>query len=98
MGFISKWLLVEAALEGGHVWAAALVVFSSLISIIYIWRVVEVAYLQEPVREIDCQEAPLSLLIPMWVLLIANVYFGIDAQMTSDIAERAALALLRGTP
>ncbi len=98
VGFVSKWLLVEAALESGQLWAAILVVFSSLIAVIYVWRVVEVAYLTEPPAGTECKEAPLSMLIPMWILLIANFYFGIDAQMTTDIAERAAAALLRGAP
>ncbi len=95
VGFISKWLLIEAALEAGHVWAAGLIVIASLITVIYVWRVVEVAYFRETTNE-TVDEAPFSLLAPIWILLIANIYFGINAQMTTNIAERAATALLGG--
>ena len=40
------------------------------------------------------REAPLSMLIPTWILVVANIYFGIDAQFTVGIAGRAAQALL----
>ena len=43
-GFISKWYLIKAALELGWWPVAALVLLSSLLAVVYVWRVVEVAY------------------------------------------------------
>ena len=43
-------------------------------------------------------EAPRSMLIPMWVLIVANIYFGIDASLTTSVAGTAARALIGGTP
>ena len=34
-------------------------------------------------------EAPLSLLAPTWLLVIANIYFGINTQLTVNVAEKA---------
>ena len=76
-------------------WLAVLVVASSLLAVIYIWRVVEVAYFRN--REPDAasvSEAPLTLLLPTWLLIAANVYFGLDATLTVGIAEQAAQSLL----
>ena len=88
-----------AALEGGKWWIAALVVLSSLLAVIYIWRVVEKAYFEPPPAGHDkVEEAPISLLIPTWVLVGANVYFGIDAELTVGVAERAAATLFGVAP
>lgn len=94
-GFISKWVLVQATLEEGHWYAAVLVVFSSLLAIAYVWRIVEVAYFQEPSEKVaEVREAPLSLLVPTWILILANIYFGIDTSVTLGVAEQAAQSLI----
>jgi NADH:ubiquinone oxidoreductase subunit 2 (subunit N) len=46
VGFISKWYLVLAAIELGWWPVVAVIIVGSLLAVIYIWRVVEVAYLQ----------------------------------------------------
>ncbi len=94
VGFVSKWYLVQAALERGMWPVAAVVMFGSLLAVIYVWKVVEVAYFQEADPDDDIREAPLGLLIPTWALVIASFYFGIDATTTADIATRAAEVLL----
>ena len=40
--------------------------------------------------------APLALLLPTWVLVLANFYFGIDTTLPMEAGQRAAVALLRG--
>lgn len=93
VGFVSKWYLILAALERDWWWLAVLVVASSLLAVVYIWRVVEAAYFK-PAPNTEVNEAPLSLLIPTWLLIVANVYFGINAQLTIDFASVAAADLL----
>ena len=60
----------------------------SLLAVVYIWKVVEAAYFQDFLGELEVREAPLSLLIPIWTLVVANIYFGIDATLTAGIAGR----------
>ncbi len=101
VGFISKWYLVLAALEQGLWPVAAVVLFSSLLAAVYVWRVVEVAYFHEPPAvegEGSITEAPLSLLLPMWALVIAIFYFGITTDVTAGIARMAAESLLGISP
>ncbi|MEM7303319.1 MAG: monovalent cation/H+ antiporter subunit D family protein [Pseudomonadota bacterium] len=95
-GFISKWLLLEAALEKGWWPVAMLVVASSLIAVIYVWKIVEVLYLQAPPQQAPVSEAPLSLLVPTWILALACLYFGLDADFTVKMAETAAQSLIGG--
>lgn len=97
VGFISKWYLLSAALESRSWLIAALIVFTSLLAIVYIWRVVEVAYFRtapagSPVASV--REAPLALLVPLWLLVAANLYFGIQSSLTAGVAEAAGALLL----
>ncbi|GJL96116.1 MAG: cation:proton antiporter [Hyphococcus sp.] len=98
VGFVSKWYLLQAAFSAGHWYAGFLIVASSLIALLYIGRVVEVMLLRDPPEEgryaIPAKDAPPSMLIPMWVLVAANVYFGVRTDLTGDIAVRAAEALM----
>ncbi len=97
VGFISKWYLILGAVENGLWPVAVLVLIGSLLAVVYIWKVVEVAYFHSPLPDqSEITEAPLSLLIPTWVLTLANLYFGIDASLTAGVAGRAA-QLLMGT-
>ncbi len=97
VGFISKWYLIQAALEGGSLVFAGLIVASSLIAVVYIWRVVETAYLEPNPPGRTYREAPLSMLLPTWALVAASVYFGVNSELTSSAASQAASALLNST-
>ena len=44
------------------------------------------------------REAPPLMLIPVWVLIAANIYFGIDTDLTVDVAARAASILMGAGP
>ena len=98
-GFISKWYLIQAALEQDGMLIAGIVLFSSLLALAYVWRVVETAFFREPSeRALEAREAPLSMLIPTWVLLGATVFFGIYTTYSAGIARQAAEAVLGGLP
>ena len=91
VGFISKWYLILSAVESGLWWVAALIVASSLLALVYVWKIVEVAYLAKtPVERSLVGEAPLGMLIPLWILVLANFYFGIDASLTTTVASAVA--------
>jgi multicomponent Na+:H+ antiporter subunit D len=98
VGFVSKWYLVQAALEQGMWPVAAVVLLGSLLAVVYVWKVVEVAYFRRVSPGGEIREAPLALLVPTWALVLANFWFGIDAGLTVDVATRAATALLGGSP
>jgi multicomponent Na+:H+ antiporter subunit D len=98
VGFISKWYLVLGAVEQGMWLLAFLVLLGSLLALVYIWKVVEAAYFKDYIGDLTIREAPLSLLVPMWVLVLANVYFGVDASVTAGVANQAAELLLGLAP
>jgi multicomponent Na+:H+ antiporter subunit D len=95
VGFVSKWYLVLAALEGGLWPVAVLILLSSLLAVVYIWRVVEVAYFrQAPDDAPEIAEAPISLLAPTWVLIGATIFFGVFTSLSVGVASAAARMLL----
>jgi len=97
VGFISKWYLILGALETGDWLIAIAIVASSLIAVMYVWRVVEIAYLTPaPADRKPVREAPLSMLLPMWALALICIYFGTDAQFTATIGTNVAQDLLDG--
>lgn len=99
VGFVSKWFLVLAAIEGGHWLMAALILGSSLLALVYVWRVVEVVYFQpRPESAPQVREAPLGLLVPIWILAGATLWFGIFTTSTAGVAGKAAALLLGATP
>ena len=98
-GFVSKWYLITAALERGWWPVAALLLVSSLLAAIYVWRVVEVAYFQSPAeKHAAVPEAPAALLIPTYVLIGASVVFGLWTSLSAGVARQAAQQLLEVTP
>ena len=96
-GFVSKWYLVLGAIEKGW-WALVfLIVASSLISLIYVGRVLEIAWMRRPAEPMaGVADPPISILLPLLLLAAATLYFGFDARLTAGIAGRAADALLAG--
>ena len=94
-GFISKWYLLCAALEKDSWIVAALVLLSSLLALVYVWRVVEVAYFQSPhERHSKVTEAPLAMLIPACILIGASVFLGLWTSLSVGVARKAAEVLL----
>ncbi len=97
VGFISKWYLIRAALEADLWPIAILIVLSSLIAVAYVWRIVEIAWFHEPERaRIRMVEAPLEMLVPMWIVAGLCIWFGLDASGTVAAAQAAADALIGG--
>lgn len=96
-GFISKWYLAMGALEAGSWILVFLIVASSLISVVYVGKLVEVMWLRAPSpAAAEAKEAPLSMLVPLLLLAAATIYLGFDTRLTVDIGNQIATLLLGG--
>jgi len=100
-GFISKWYLVSAAIEQQHWFIVAVILIGSLLAVLYVWKIVEVMYFKESNSNENSSsnnvaEAPLALLIPTWILVLANIYFGFVTDITVGTATIAVKTLLGG--
>ena len=99
VGFISKWYFLSATLENGWWPVAVLILFGSLLAGVYVWRIIVMAYFTPPATDISqLKEAPISLLVPTWILVLANLYFGIDPSLPLNISTLAAEYLMEMSP
>jgi len=92
-GFQSKWALLQALLEAGWGFGAVVVVVSSLLAVIYMGRVLQAVFFEAPAnpRKIR-REAPALLLLPLWILALANLWIGISADWVIGLTDAAANA------
>ncbi len=95
-GFVSKWYLVVGALERGWHFVGILILLSSLIAVVYVWRLVEAAYFGEPEHEV-C-DVPWNCWLPTWILIGGTLVFGFWTEVTVGGAAAAARAILGVTP
>jgi multicomponent Na+:H+ antiporter subunit D len=94
-GFISKWYLAIGAFDRGWWLLVFLIVGSSLIALVYVGRVLEIAWLREPGPELThASDPPLAMLVPLIAAAAATVYFCFDTEWTAGIAATVAKALL----
>jgi multicomponent Na+:H+ antiporter subunit D len=61
---------------------------------VYVGKLIEALYFK-PVSDAGemVSEAPILLLVPTWGLVLANLYFGLDTELTVGVAEKAAAIL-----
>lgn len=94
-GFMSKLQLGYALFAEGWWWAVLLVVFSSFLAVFYVGRILQAAFFQPPANPRKTHnEAPLLILVPLWILALANLYFGIAADFPLSLARDGAVAAL----
>ncbi len=98
-GFISKWYLIGASMELGTpgLLLVAVIIVSSLMAVVYIWRIVEVASFGEPESAGDGKLPP-ALFVTIWIVALANVYFGLVPALPFSLSAGAADILLGHLP
>ncbi len=94
-GFMSKLQLGYALFDHGWWWAVLFVVFSSFLAVFYVGRLLQAIFFEAPANPgRPRKEAPLIVLVPLWILALANIYFGIDASFPVGLANDGAAAAL----
>lgn len=96
-GFISKWYFIKAFIDQQMWILVATILLSSLLAVIYIWRVVEAAYFQAPPDNISYRnDSSKRMLAATWVLSLSSIYFGFDTGLSLGLAKDAAKILMAG--
>ena len=93
-GFISKLYLARALLDADMIAVLVLVMASSALSVAYLWKIVEVLW-QKGAETAAVRETP-ALYLPLWLLVLANIWFGVAPAPLVDAAMRAAMQLTGG--
>ena len=95
-GFISKLYLVKAAYASEGIWLCFLILLSSVLSLIYLWKMIEALWFNQSVsKDKKIKEIP-QIYIPLLFIAFLNIYFGIDATIITESSFNAAESLLEG--
>ena len=100
-GFVSKWYLISAAMEFGTLGLplVAIILVSSLMAVVYVWRIVEAAWFGESIDEpAAAVTVPPILVAVAWLAALANLYFGIVPELPLSLSGAAATELLDHLP
>ncbi len=97
-GFVSKINLAGAAADAGWWWAVGIIMITSILALVYIGRVLLLAYFQSPPSVngtvVARNEAPAAMLLPMWGLALTSIFVGIESDAMVGASLRAAELLL----
>lgn len=95
VGFMSKWYLILGAIDAGMWVFVAVILLSSLLNVVYFWRVFENVYFGHVPEDIVINEVPMSMRIPIIIAAILCVVLGLFAYLPLDnVIEPAVKALL----
>ncbi len=99
-GFISKWYLISASMEFGApgLLLVAVIIVSSLMAVVYIWRIVETAYFAEAAEVNEGVRLPPALIAAVWLVALGNIVFGLVPTLPVALAAGAADILLVHLP
>jgi multicomponent Na+:H+ antiporter subunit D len=79
-GFVSKWYLINGAVDGGRVILLGALLASTILNAAYFGPIVYRAYFLPAAEGIDLQkyqEAPLSMVVPLFVTAVISVLLGL---------------------
>jgi multicomponent Na+:H+ antiporter subunit D len=97
-GFVSKWYLVTALLDASLWPLALLILVASILTLIYVGRVIEVAYFRSVPEGRTRQDVPKTMMIALWIFALSNIYFGLDTDITLGVSSLAVNQLIGVTP
>ncbi len=93
-GFVAKFQVFSAALNGGYVWLTVIAVLNSVVAVYYYLRLVVVMYMREP-RDGDARSEPhpgWSYALAALTLAVAStLQLGIFPSSVLDFAHRSAV-------
>jgi multicomponent Na+:H+ antiporter subunit D len=90
-GFISKWYLMQGSLESGAWIFVAVLIGSALLNAGYFLPIIISAFFKEGnFTAVKGPEAPLSMLIPIIVLVLGCLIVGTNLQLTVPYLENIA--------
>jgi multicomponent Na+:H+ antiporter subunit D len=97
-GFFSKWYLLSGAWEAGQYLFMVALLTSSLVNVVIFFRIIETAFFpakdaghDEHHEAAKRNEAPLSMLIPLWIAAISLLLLGLfSGDLITALVEPAA--------
>ncbi len=84
-GFAGKWMLYESLIQSNHYFLVVIIFFASTAAFLYLYRFIFSLFLgQEEEETKDVKEAPLRMTVPMIILSIFTLLFGVYPGLLLD--------------
>ena len=95
VGFVTKWYLIQGAMQNGWWWLVVLILVSSLLVLIYLGKVIETVYFKPANNAgLEMNELPSSTFFIIMLAVSSCIYLGFDTSLTLSLAEEAVNALV----
>jgi multicomponent Na+:H+ antiporter subunit D len=104
VGFVTKWYLLEAAVEKGMWIVVITIVLGSALAIGYVWKIVENLYFRSK-RKVRIQDVPSgdsaiaktprTMSSALWIGALLCIFFGLNTELSFEAASSAAAAMLK---
>jgi NADH-quinone oxidoreductase subunit N len=93
-GFWAKFGIISLAIDADRLWLAALVVFASVVSVVYYVRIVRIVFVSPPTEETLDVAAPTRAVVAM--VAVVTAVFGLWPAGLSEIVGAAARSVSGG--
>lgn len=89
--FYSKFLMIQASVNAGHIWVAVLLLLGALAGAIYYTRILKTIILEDrPADAPEITEAPFSMQLGLLILASISLLFGLAPQILVPLVIPAA--------
>ena len=96
-GFVTKWLLLTEALAIGSPVVAAMMLASSLLAVVYSWRIIETMYFESAEPPIESSTpSPWAMRLGTAVMIGSVIGLGVWTKPSVGMARAAAASLVNG--
>lgn len=92
-GFVTKFILFQAATNEGYIWLAAIGVVTSVISLYYYLQVMREAFVSKPAEGSDVLDVPYLMQGLAVAMIIGVFYVGLYPQQLFDVIDNATAFL-----
>ncbi|MDF1534643.1 MAG: monovalent cation/H+ antiporter subunit D family protein [Methanosarcinaceae archaeon] len=76
-GYVTKWYLLLGAAELDQMILVGVLLLSAVLNAAYFFPVVYIAFFKEPDHELEYNEAPMFMLVPIVITAIISIIFGV---------------------
>ena len=87
---------MRAILETESYFILAVVLISSALSVVYLWKIMEVMWMQPALAKSPKLIENPTIYLPLWIVAIGNILFGVDASWLVSASQMAAKTLFGG--
>jgi multicomponent Na+:H+ antiporter subunit D len=96
VGFISKWYLIQSALEAGHLYVVLVIVLGSVLAVVYVWKIIEALYFTAELKTqlhhfssgtTEFAKTPVSMVFGMLIMSVSCIVFGLYTDVVTELAQ-----------